>query len=714
MTRLRSALRTTLLVLFSIVVPLVTMACVSPEVNWRLSLLGLKATGRLPTLDWADLLPMMMPGSGIWLEPLVESRNPYAVIRSPRTSERDVLTGKALFRANCQACHGPGARGASAPALVGRDLAHGASDWAIFQTIRNGVPGTPMQPHGFSDNDKWKLVSYLQNQITARADETARAATAELPALDVRFAALSAARSATADWPTYYGSYNGHRFSTLAQIDRRNVAQLQTRWIHQLPSRAARIEATPLVASGRLFITDPQGDVLALDSATGAQLWRFSRPMTDSVPLCCARANRGVALLDGTVYVGTLDAYLVALDAVTGKLKWYRKIAEYRDGYSSTGAPLIVKDMVLVGIAGAEYGARGFIAAFDASTGEPRWRVETVPAPGQKGNETWAGDSWRHGGASTWMTGTYDPELDLVFWGTGNPAPDYDASLRAGDNLYANSVLALHADTGRLAWYFQYTPGDDHDWDAVQTPVLADVQENGQTRKLLLNANRNGFFYVLDRVTGQFLRAVPYVKQTWAERIEPNGRPVKRADSAASERGTLVFPGTSGGTNWWPPTFNPMAQLFIVPALERPGIFFKSAVGERGGGSKILGGSVQTTSTSHFTAVRALDPLTGELRWEYRTENRFDGADMSGLLSTAGGLVFASNRSKLVALDITDGHPLWSFEAGGNIYTPPATYLAGSEQYLVFAAGDVVIGMALPPPLPTAAPRTARNSAGGQ
>jgi alcohol dehydrogenase (cytochrome c) len=713
MTRLRSALRTTLVVLFVTIVPLLTTAFVSPELNWRLSVLALKAAGRFDALSWSDLLPMLKPGSGVWLQPLVESRNPYAVIRSPRTSPRDVLTGKALFRSTCQACHGPGARGGTAPALVGRDLAHGASDWAIFQTIRNGVPGTPMPAHTFSDDDSWKLVSYLQDQIASRADETVRTSSAELPPLALRFASLSAARSAAADWPTYYGSYNGYRFSSLAQIDRRTVSQLQARWIHQLPSRSARIEASPLAASGRLFLTDPQGDVLALDSASGVQLWRFARPISDSVPLCCARANRGVALLEDTLYVGTLDAHLIALDAATGKVKWDQKLAEYRDGYSSTGAPLIVKDMVIVGIAGAEYGARGFISAFDARTGSARWRIETVPPPGQKGNETWAGDSWRTGGVSTWMTGTYDPELDLIFWGTGNAAPDYDASLRAGDNLYANSVLALRADTGQLAWYFQYTPGDDHDWDAVQTPVLADIQEGGETRKLLLNANRNGFFYVLDRVTGKFLHASAYVRQTWAERIDPAGRPVRRPDSAATERGTLIFPGTSGGTNWWPPTYSPAAQLFIVPALERPGIFFKSAASERGGG-KMLGGSVQGTSTSHYTAVRALDPRTGDLRWEYRSGNRFDAADMSGLLSTAGGVVFASDRSKLVALDITDGHPLWSFEAGGNIYTPPATYLAGSEQYLVFAAGDVVIGMALPPPLPVTAPRTARHSAGEQ
>lgn len=699
---LRRAVRVLVIVLFVTVVPLVTMAFASSEASWRLQLIAMKTTGRLEQLDWPDLISMGTPGSGFWLEKLAESGNPYAEIRSPLTSERDLRTGRALFRAHCEACHGRGASGGTAPALVGRDLAHGASDWALFQTIRNGVAGTPMQPHDFSRNDLWKLVGYIQEQVGASASEAARAGSASLPRLQVGAAGLSEARTASTDWPTYYGSYNGYRFSDLTQIDRKNVAQLQTRWIHQLPSRSARIEATPIVAGGRVFVTDPNGNVVALDGVTGTQLWKFSRPMRAEVSLCCATANRGVALLDTTLYVGTLDAYLLALDATNGKLKWARPIANYRDGYSSTGAPLIVKDMVVVGIAGAEFGARGFIAAFDASSGEPRWRVETVPAPGQKGNETWAGDSWRTGGASTWMTGTYDPELDLIFWGTGNPAPDYDASLRAGDNLYANSVLALRATTGELAWYFQYTPSDDHDWDAVQTPILADVVEGGTTRKLLLNANRNGFFYVLDRTNGKFLHAEPYVKQTWAERIDSNGRPVRRPEASGTERGTLVFPGTSGGTNWWPPTYSPAAQLFIVPALERPGIFFKSPTGERGGGRKILGGSSQGTAATHFTAVRALDPRTGELKWEHRSAPRRDHGDLAGLLSTGGGLVFTSDGSKFIALDIGTGQRLWSFEAGGTIYTPPSTYLAGSEQYLVFAAGDVVIGMALPPPLPGA------------
>jgi alcohol dehydrogenase (cytochrome c) len=393
----------------------------------------------------------------------------------------------------------------------------------------------------------------------------------------------------------------------------------------------------------------------------------------------------------------TLDAHLIALAGMTGAVLWDRVVADYRQGYSSTGAPLAVKDMVITGIAGSEFGAPGFIAAYDARTGSLRWRFDTIPKPGEKGNDTWAGKSWRTGGVATWMPGSYDPDLDLIFWGTANPAPDYDTSSRAGDNLYSNSVVALHADSGRLAWYFQYTPADDHDWDSVQTPVLADVVDGAQTRRLLLAANRNGFFYALDRTDGKFLRATPYVRQNWAERIEANGRPVRRAAASPSARGALVYPGTSGGTNWWPPTFSPLAQLFIVPALERPGFFFKTKLGEVRQGANIVAGVSAGTSASHFTAVRALDPRTGALRWEYTSASGHGSAELCGLLSTAGGLVFTNHKSKLVGLDIDTGREMWSFEAGGRINSSPATYLAGQEQIIAFAAGDDVIGVALPP-----------------
>jgi alcohol dehydrogenase (cytochrome c) len=666
--------------------------------NWRGGVLLLKLSGGLESVSWNDLFTMMKPGSGFWLEPLLESGNPYAVIQNPFRSAQDVRTGRALFRYECERCHGPSARGGAGPPLVGRPLTHGSSDWALFRTITDGVAGTAMPPHTFSADDTWKLVSYIQSQSSSPNADTVAEAGAALPPLLVESDVMRAARTASAEWPTYYGSYNGLRYSNLAGINRSNVSQLQARWIHQLTTKGARIEASPVVAGGRIFITEPQGGVVALDAGTGAQIWRYGRTISKNLSLCCATANRGVALLDDRVYVATLDAHLIALDGTTGQVLWDKVIADYNEGYSSTGAPLALKNLIVVGIAGAEFGAPGFIMAFDATTGEKKWRFDTIPKPGEKGNDTWGGDSWRTGGAATWMTGTYDPELDLIYWGTGNPVPDYDASLRPGDNLYSDSVLALRPDTGELVWHFQFTPGDDHDWDAVQVPVLVDVVDGGQTRKLLLTANRNGFFYALDRTNGQFLRAVPYVKQTWATGIDPNGRPMKRPEASGSERGALVYPGASGGTNWWPPTYSPKAELFMVPALERPGVFFKTTRGEQErDGRQMLAGASVATAEKHFTAVRALDPRTGEMRWEHRFAARYDVGDLCGLLSTAGGLVFTSDRHKLVALDVENGNELWAFHTSAEIYTPPAAYRLGTEQFVVIVAGDVVVALALPP-----------------
>jgi alcohol dehydrogenase (cytochrome c) len=708
MTPLVSA-RKTVVRIIAVVAIAVVVAITGTHANWRLAVIGLKVSGELRDLPWSDLLTMIRPGSGIWLQPLVDSPNPYSAIHNPDTTAHDIATGKALFRYRCESCHGPGAQGGTAPGLVGRDLTHGSSDWAVFRTVRDGIRGTAMLPHDLPSGDLWRLVAYIQDRSSMHAADGALRSEAALGRLQVRSELLRAAHTASADWPTYYGSYNGYRFSSLTNINRNNVVQLQARWIHELASRSARIEASPISASGRLFLTDPLGGVIALDAETGVQLWRYAREPSRNVMLCCVTANRGVAVLDDKVFVATLDAHLIALDGGSGKVLWDVTIANYKDGYSSTGAPLVVKDMVVTGVAGSEFGVPGFVAAYDAQSGRLLWRFQTIPKPGEKGNASWAGESWRTGGVATWMTGTYDPTLDLIYWGTGNPAPDFDSSARAGDNLYSNSVVALKADTGALAWYFQYNPGDDHDWDSVQTPVLVDLPEGTQTRKLLLTANRDGFFYALDRTDGKFLWAVPFVQQTWAAGIDPSGHPMRRPEASGSERGTLVYPGVTGGTSWWPPTFDPGTQLFIVPAIERPGFFFKTPRNERYSDQELLGGISGATMAAHFTAVRAMDPHTGAMRWEHRFGARHEAGDLCGLLSTAGGLVFTSDQDTLVALDAADGRLVWSFQAGAAIHSPPTTYLVGSEQFVVFVAGDVAVGLALPPPLP-ATPRSPPRS----
>ena len=334
------------------------------------------------------------------------------------------------------------------------------------------------------------------------------------------------------NWLMYNGTLDSQRFSRLDRIDRSNVADLELKWAHHIP-QLDRAETTPLVVDGVMFITESPSNVVAVDAATGRPFWRYDHPLPDDLRICCGRNNRGVAILDELLFMSTLDAHLVAIDARTGSLVWNREVADHRGGYSKTAAPLVVKDRVVTGIAGGEFGIRGFLDAYDARTGELEWRTYTIPGPDHPDNLTWAGDSWRTGGSPTWITGSYDPELNLVYWGTGNPGPDWNGEVRPGDNLYSDSVLALDGDTGEMSWYFQFTPHDIHDWDAIQIPVLADIELDGEPRQAMLWANRNGFYYTLDRATGEFLLGEAFAHQTWAEGLDSNGRPIRRPNTSA-------------------------------------------------------------------------------------------------------------------------------------------------------------------------------------
>ena len=364
------------------------------------------------------------------------------------------------------------------------------------------------------------------------------------------------------NWLTYSGQLNGQRYSRLDQINRLNAAELELKWAYQLPV-LDRAETTPLVVDGVMFITEAPSNVTAVDARDGRPYWRYEYPLQDDLKICCGRNNRGVAILGETLYMSTLDAHLVAIDARTGNLRWDVEVAEAEKGYSKTAAPLIVKDKVVTGIAGGEYGIRGFLDAYDAETGDRAWRTYTIPGPDDPGNQSWSGDSWRTGGAPTWITGSYDPELNLIYWGTGNPGPDYGGDVRLGDNLYSDSVLALNGDTGELEWHFQFTPHDMHDWDAIQIPVLADAEFKGKQRKLMLWANRNAFFYVLDRATGEFLLGEPFARQDWAVGLDENGRPIRAPGKLPTVEGTVVAPTVVGATNWWSPTYSPRDRAFL-------------------------------------------------------------------------------------------------------------------------------------------------------
>jgi alcohol dehydrogenase (cytochrome c) len=675
--------------------------------HWRLRVIALKVGGRLEDLSWVEMLRWLRPRSPVYLGDLANSGNPYVDVHTPflepKEDRKAVERGRKNFHAACAQCHGEGGTGGTAPSLVNRQFVHGASDWALFRTITRGVPGTAMRSRSFPELETWQLVAYLRSLARDQAGTAA-------PAVRISSVTAERLRHAAAEpwnWLTYSGTLDGQRHSALDQVNTTNVQRLQLAWVYQSTTNDLLFETSPLVIDGTMFLTESPSNVVALDAATGRRLWRLERRIPDDVSACCGRVNRGLAVFGGLLYLATLDAHLVAIDASTGRQVWDVVIADYREGYSSTAAPLVVDNLVVTGVAGGEFGIRGFLTAFDSASGARRWRFWTVPAPGEPGSETWTGESWKTGGAPTWLTGSYDPELKLVYWGVGNPSPNYQGARRAGDNLFTNSVIALARDTGALAWHFQFTPHDDHDWDSNQIPMLADVPTDGGVSRLLLWANRNGFYYVLDRVSGKFLRAAAFAKQTWADRIGEDGRPVKRPTASPSETGSLVYPGVSGATNWWSPSYEPRSRRVYVPVREQGSIFFKRGDVPFRRGELFTGSSSQPSPEDHgYVAVRALDAVTGELVWEHRFPPD-SYRSINGLLSTAGGLVFVGEGSKVVALEQATGAVLWTMETGARVWAAPIAYSADGRQMLAVASGRSLFAFALPQSQP---PREAQPS----
>ncbi len=488
-------------------------------------------------------------------------------------------------------------------------------------------------------------------------------------------------------WLTYSGDYASHHYSALSKINRANVAQLKPAWMYQVRSRQ-HFEATPLVFDGVMYITDPPSDVTALDLKTGRPLWHYRRSLPAGIPVCCGQVNRGVAALDGRIFVNTIDSHLVALDARTGRVEWDVEVADWKLAYTMTAAPLAIKDKIIVGIAGAEYGVRGFLDAYDAKTGKRAWRFWTTPGPGEPGHETWSGDSWKYGGATTWVTGSYDPELNLVYWGTGNPGPDYDGSVRLGDNLYSDCVIALDADTGQLKWHFQFIPHDVNDIDANQIPVLLDADWKGRRRKLMLFANRNAFYYVLDRATGEFLHGVPFTKQNWTKGLDSKGRPIPNPETAPNEKGALVYPDDDGSANWFSPSYSPRTNLFYQNVREKGALYFKTSVEYRPGRLYLGAVKRELTGEEPYGTLRALNPLTGEQAWMFKVKS----PPWCGLLSTAGDLVFSGTmEGDFFALDAVTGKHLWRFQTGGEIWSNPISYEFEGRQYISIAAGSSII-----------------------
>ena len=495
---------------------------------------------------------------------------------------------------------------------------------------------------------------------------------------------LLRARAEPRNWLTYYGAYDGQRYSALDQIHAGNVAALRPAWVFQHapvgliagPANAA-FEATPIVVDGVMFLTGPDAHVWALDAATGETLWHYHHAVPLDVPLCCGNVNRGVAVAGGKVFFVTPTGHLIALDATTGQPVWDRVFADSRAGESATVAPLAVKDLVIVGSSGGEYGARGHVDAFDQATGRPRWRRYTVPKPGEPGAESWDGDSWQRGGGPAWITGSYDPELDLLYWSTGNPGPDFDGSARPGANLFTNTILALDPDTGETRWHHQTTPHDVWDYDGISENIL--LEQGG--RRLLAHFDKNGYLFVLDRADGRLVHATPFAKADWGEIDRRTGAVTVRR--VPTPEGVEICPGPAGAKEWNHGSFSRAIGLLYVPVVERCALFhtarteFKESLPYWGGGAR-------PRREPKAGYVKAFDPLTGREAWSWRTEQPV----VASLLTTAGGLVFVGQATgEIVALDARDGRPLWRFQTGSGIHGSPIAYSVAGKQHVAVPSG---------------------------
>jgi len=499
------------------------------------------------------------------------------------------------------------------------------------------------------------------------------------------------------DWPTYHGDPSGNHYTTITQINKSNVARVSPRWVFQLPGITQQVENTPLVVEGLMYVSSAN-EIWALDSGTGRQVWHFRRARTTGLAGNAAIGfNRGVAVSGNRLFMLTDNAHMVGFDRFNGELLWETEMADWKQNYNGTAAPLVVGNLVISGTAGGDEGVRGFIAAYDTATGKEAWKVWTVPNPVEPGAESWTGKLTEHRGGASWMPGTYDPQLDLIYWPTGNPGLDYNGDDRQGDNLYTDSILALEAKTGKMRWYFQFTPHDLHDWDAQEPPVLVDTQWQGQPRKLLVQANRNGFFYVLDRTNGQFLLGKQFLKNlNWAKGIDAKGRPILNDLQENAQGQTYVCPGFQGGANWYSTSFNPTTGLYYFSALERCNNFTKRTQ-EWQAGRGFQGGSANPAPGETYTkSLRAINIQTGEIAWDLPGVT-MPATSSGGVISTASGLVFfCENSGSFIAADASTGKVLWDFPTNQTWKASPMSYVFDNKQYVAIAVGTSIMAFGLP------------------
>jgi alcohol dehydrogenase (cytochrome c) len=627
--------------------------------------------------------------------------------------------GRQVFAQRCAGCHGSDGNGGElGPGIATRVPAR--TDQELTTAFRQGFPAAGMPAFAnLSDAEAASLMPFLRTlkPRAGTAPERAKVTLAGGGSLDglvlnkSQFdmqllgddrklhllrttGAQTRAVTSQTDWTSYNGGYSGSRYSTLSQINKSNVASLAAKWTYSLRN-TNNLQVTPIVSDGVMYVT-AANECYALDAGSGREIWHYQRPRTKGlVGNAAGGVNRGAAVAGDRLFMVTDHAHIIALNKHTGALVWETEMADWHQNYNATGAPLPVGNLVVTGTSGGDEGVRGFVAAFDQASGKEVWRWWTTPKRGEKGSETWQGKGLDHPAGTTWMTGTYDPSLDVVYWSVGNPGPDLIGDDRLGDNLYTDSVVALDAKTGALKWHFQFTPHDVWDYDAEETPALVDATWQGQPRKLLVQANRNGFFYVLDRTNGKFLSGTQFVKNvTWATGLDASGRPMRVPNMEPTLEGKRVCPSLDGASNWYSTSFNPITNLYYVQTNDKCGIFTKVPA-EWEAGKGFMGGSFAPAPEPAQRLLRAIDLQTGKAVWALPQTGTVNS--WGGVLSTAGDVVvFGEDSGALMAADASTGKALWHFQTNALWKASPMTYMFDNKQYIAIASGSNIIAFGLP------------------
>lgn len=590
----------------------------------------------------------------------------FALSAAAAPQQRMATLGQELFTHHCAVCHGATGQGASGPDLTNPPWQAGISDQDLARTIREGVRGTAMPAFGsrLQPLEVQVIVMHLRSLAAENIQPTNSLRATRIHVGPDR---LAAAGADSDNWLMYGRDYGNQRFSPLAAIRRDNVSNLVPVWSFQTGVPDG-LEATPLFIDGIIYLTTAWNHVFAIDARTGAELWHYRRQLPVKLNYCCGPVNRGPAVGGGTLYLATLDAHLVAMDAQTGRVRWDVEIGQVEENVSATSPPLVVDDKVIVGMAGGDYESRGFIDAYQAETGKRLWRFYTVSG---------------QGGGATWLNGSYDPDLKLIYWGTGNPNPDYDGDARPGDNLYTDCVVALDASTGKLQWHYQFTPHDVWDYDGVNEMVLADLRIDGRITKGLLHADRNGHLYALDRTNGKFVYAKPFVRVTWTKGFE-NGRPIANPGALPTVKGVTVCPGAAGGKEWNAMSFSPLTRLVYIPVIENCAVFTNYGVKARRLGLPPGPSGFSYLPNQAYGKLMALRADSGEVAWEVKTRTPMAG----GTLATAGGLVFSGDpEGNFTAYDAASSEPLWSYQTGSGIRGAPIAYQFDGAEYIALASG---------------------------